>query len=868
VLSSSTPGGSWTSSAPAIATVGAGTGSVSGIAAGTATITYTAPTTCYITTQVTINAAPPAITGGSFVCIGGSITLTDATAGGRWTSGSPSIATVGSSSGTVNGIAVGTATISYNVGGCIVTKIVTVDALPPAISGPLEICFGTSTTLTDPITGGTWTSASSIVATVNATTGLVTGTGAGTTTITYNLGSGCRAMANVTVDPTPATITGTPYACIGAGSTLGNLTTGGVWTSATASVATIGSTSGIVSGLVGGTTIIRYTIPNGCAASIVFTVNGVPRPSRLRDMCAWGDTLRVIDADTTGIYSSTFATILNLGAGVGIITTTVPGVSTITYRTSGGCTATFPFTVNPIPAPINGPATICAGAVVPFVDTIPHGGIWTSTDTTIASVNHLTGVVTTLAAGTVRIIYTIPTGCFADSVVTVLPVPVAGTITGASVLCIGQAATYTDASPGGVWSVTNSVLTMSGSSVRAIVPGVDTIRYTVTNFCGSVTASYIVTVMQNPDAGIISGPGTVCVGDEVLLSESVSGGAWTSQNAKATVTAGLVRGISAGSDSIIYSVTTLCGTAHAAHSIQVLPLADPGLLYGPDEVCVGKSISIVDSVAGGILTLTNGNATISALTVTGMTAGRDTIICSATNSCGTVSTSKTIIIDPLPDAGSIAGPDNLCMDDSITLAASVPGGVWTSAGNSLLQEGGGSFAGVSQGIELISYSVTNACGTTTITHPVTVNPLPSGNAISRNGNQLSVPNGYASYQWTLNGDPIAGATQSIYTFSVSGTYDVIVTNSFGCAFKFPPIEIPDCNTKDIEIYPNPTDAVIYIQWCKPLNVRISCMDGKQVFYVNNATQVDISLLPSGVYSLTLYDSANNKLVTKRITKMH
>ena len=77
---------------------------------------------------------PAAIAGPTSVCTGSTITLTDATTGGTWSSFDSSIAYVGYSTGTVLGLSTGVGTIYYTMPtGCYMTYSVTVNAAPDGI---------------------------------------------------------------------------------------------------------------------------------------------------------------------------------------------------------------------------------------------------------------------------------------------------------------------------------------------------------------------------------------------------------------------------------------------------------------------------------------------------------------------------------------------------------------------------------------------------------------------------------------------------------------------------------------------------------------------------------------------------------------
>jgi uncharacterized protein YjdB len=211
-LANTSTGGMWGSSDPATATIGFFSGMLTGVDTGTTVITYMLPTGCFVTTTATVITTPANIAGpgaGNKVCVGNSMTLTDATAGGTWTSNNPLIATVGSTTGIVTGVAAGVTTIIYSLGtGCTVMTLVTINPLPAAITGPSSVCIGYTIALADATTGGAWSSANPARATAGSASGIVTGVAAGSVAITYSLPTGCVATKMVTVTSLPCVTVG------------------------------------------------------------------------------------------------------------------------------------------------------------------------------------------------------------------------------------------------------------------------------------------------------------------------------------------------------------------------------------------------------------------------------------------------------------------------------------------------------------------------------------------------------------------------------------------------------------------------------------------------------------------------------------
>jgi hypothetical protein len=214
-LGNTVVGGIWTSGSPTIAAIGSSSGIVSGVAVGTAVITYSLGSGCIITKTITVDPVLTAISGSSGVCVASSITLTNPTPGGSWTSGSPLVASIGASSGFVSGLAAGVTNISYTFGGCVTTKQVTVNTLPSVIAGNVQVCVGKTLTLNCTPVTGTWSSGASSTASVGVTSGIVSAVAVGTAGITYTLTTGCKTTAIVTVNAPPAAITGSAFVCVG-----------------------------------------------------------------------------------------------------------------------------------------------------------------------------------------------------------------------------------------------------------------------------------------------------------------------------------------------------------------------------------------------------------------------------------------------------------------------------------------------------------------------------------------------------------------------------------------------------------------------------------------------------------------------------
>ena len=808
-LSSNMSGGTWSSSNTSAATVNPATGVVTGVAAGSSTITYTVSSGCGVataTTTLTIGQLPNAgtVTGVSSLCTGSTAIFTsNGTGGGSWSSNNPAAATVDPVTGLVTGVAAGSATITYTAsstcGSSVSSANITISALPNAgsVSGSGSLCVGSLTPFTSNGTGGgTWSSNNNLVATVNASTGVVTGISAGTATITYTVTNICgtaTATSDITINalPNSGTVSGAASVCVGASTgftSTGN--GGGSWSSSNTAAATVDPVTGAVTGVSAGSATISYTVTSATCGNSVssanITINPLPNPgvvSGLSSVCVGATITLSSSGSTGGTWSSNNTSVATVDPVTGVVSGLSAGSTTISYTVTNGCgtaDATLLITVNPLPdaGTISGSATVCVGSSTTYTSN-GLSGTWTSSDPSIATVDANSGLISGISSGTATITYTVTTPCGTTSTssdVTVIALPNAGVVSGATSVCVGSTTTYTsDGMSGGTWSsVTPSVATVD--PVTGVISGVSagnaTITYTFTNECGTNTASKLITVDPLPNAGTISGSATVCIGSQATYSsDGLAGGTWSSSDpsiASVDGASGIVTGVSAGNVTITYTSNTPCGSASSTTDITVIAIPDAGTVSGSSTVCVGATTTYTsDGMSGGTWSsVTPSVATVDPVTgvVTGVSSGNATITYTFTNECGSNSSTKMIHVDPLPNSGTVTGATAVCVGSQATFSSDgLAGGTWSSSNPAMatVESTTGIVHGVAPGVVTITYTSTTPCGTTTSTASITVNPVLTAGTVSGSATLCIGSN------TTYTSDGSTGGTWSSVTPSVA-----------------------------------------------------------------------------------------------------
>ncbi|WP_345078773.1 Ig-like domain-containing protein, partial [Nemorincola caseinilytica] len=272
--------------------------------------------------SVTANPLPAAIAGNLTVCEGVTNTLSS-TAGGTWVSSDPAKATIVSGTGALTGVAAGNTNITYTftTTGCYTSATATVIPAPAAISpASVTVCHGSTVDLDCSTLNGTWSTSNASVATVDVSTGLVSGMGVGVANITYTVPNGCISVRSVTVNPLPAAITGASAVCVDASTTFSDSDPLGTWSSANTAIASVDPSTGSVTGVGAGNTVISYILPTGCIAIKGILVNPQPNAISGVDAVCQGATTVMSSSSGSATWSSSAPGVAAID-GSGIVTT-------------------------------------------------------------------------------------------------------------------------------------------------------------------------------------------------------------------------------------------------------------------------------------------------------------------------------------------------------------------------------------------------------------------------------------------------------------------------------------------------------------------------------------------------------------------
>jgi hypothetical protein len=800
---------------------------------GTITVTGTGTcgTTAPITYAVTVNPAAPAaftINGNSNVC--------QSTTGNVYFV--PSVVGV-TYSWTYSGTG---ATINNNN-----TNSVSIDFNNAATSGTL--------TLVESNACGTQTNTFAItVGALPTLTGPLTGTN-----------PVCQNVGAVTYTATgDANVTQFHWAYTGTGVSFSNTTAANNNSFNFGPSATSGTLSVYGTNSCGTTPTLTYAITVNPQAPNAFSITGSATVCQGQTAVSYSVPADPNVTTWTWSYSGTGITINNNNTNsINIDYSNTASSGTLTLVATNTCgtqTNTFDVTVNPLPTltgPLSGTNPVCqnAGALTYTVaggaNITTYNWAYSGTGVTFSNA---TGTNTnsfnfgpSATSGTMTVSGT--NGCGTTANVT-LPItvnpsaPVAFSITGTSPVCVGQAGvsysvpanvnvnTYT-------WSYSGTGATINGNGTNAITIDFSasatsgTLTLDETNFCGTTTNTYSITVTPIPSQpASITGTTTPCQGTtgnaySVTADPNATTYTWTYSGTGATINGNGTNSITidfdntATSGTLSVTVGNACGTSPAqtlALTMQPGAFQPGSFTTASTSVCAGGSANyVVPAVIGATYTWSYSGTGVTfsgppSNAVTAIFANNATsgvISVTATTFCGTSAPrSIGVTVTPLPTtpAAFLSSSATVCQGQtgvnySVAPDPNATSFSWSYSGT------GATINGTTNAVTIdfannatsgtLSVSSVNACGTSTaLTMAITVNPLPTqpgaitGTASPCQGAvgvAYSVTNdpNITTYNWTYTGSgaTITGTGNAItIDFSntaTSGTLSVTGTNSCG-----------------------------------------------------------------------------------------
>jgi hypothetical protein len=462
----------------------------------------------------------------------------------------------------------------------------------------------------------------------------------------------------------------------------GNLTTAGTYTYALTN-ATNNCTGGLPS-----TTIT--VLPAATA-----TVSNISNPQAL---CAPGGNITLQFTGTDGAHiqytvqntntgaTTTDSVIFASGSGTQNVTLPLTGTSiiTITQVTVNGCTAAggsnVTVVVNPLPTITTTVAPVCSGSAgtsvtytgTNLISQVQYSIQWSAAaiDSGFSNVGlqnlpaspFSVNVPATAKPGsyTGTITITNGNGCSNTATITVVVKPMAGAIGGPSQVCVGQQITLTDTPALGTWSIVGTQAQINNSTgvLTGENAGTAEVTYTPPNGC---LVSKAITVEALPNPGTITsstGSFHLCIGQVLLLTESEPQGAWSSSNPSKVLISSTnptnhtcqIHGISAGTSVITYTDTNASGCINHISDTFTVDTNGVAPITGILGVCQGYTTPLHDATPGG--TWQSSNTAIASVNqsgfVQGVSPGLVTITYNVNNTCGTYSTSVTVVTNMPP----------------------------------------------------------------------------------------------------------------------------------------------------------------------------------------------------------------------------
>jgi gliding motility-associated-like protein len=501
----------------------------------------------------------------------------------------------------------------------------------------------------------------------------------------------------------------------------------------------------------------------------------------------------------------------------------------------------------------DGPVSFCEGGSVVLTSSAQTGNIWN-----ITGPDQFNQSITVTTAGAYSVSVINAFGC-ADTSESVVVDVLQSTIAAGNDTTVCGGSTIQLQATGGASYIWSPSIYLSGTIIaNPTCTPFETKTYVVTGTSACGTSSDTITVNVLPIVNANLGNDlTLCQNAPLTLSvEDVAGAtyAWGPASAILGPDNTPSASINTAANTQVYLTTT--NTNGCVHSDTLLVTVTPStasfniVAVGPTTVCQGQSV-VLQASTGNLVTWSNGLVNFDEIEVT--ESGSYYAVFSG-STCPAYSDTIDVVVIPAPSVSIEAqGATTICDGNCVNLQANTSGTInWT------LADGSSSASTTVQACDQGMYYLTateNGCSATD-SISITVAPALATPTITLDGSNVicdgqttsTLVSSYAiGNQWSVDNNPIAGATGNSLEVSLGGLYTVTVTSPEGCSatsagvlIVIKPVVPIDITTQDSVVC---NDEVVAI----PLNAT-----GGFVSYTWNTgeTTASITANQAGYYLVT------------------
>ncbi len=451
---------------------------------------------------------------------------------------------------------------------------------------------------------------------------------------------------------------------------------------------------------------------------------------------------------------------------------------------------------------------------------------------------------------------------------TVISNPSHGTLSGFPATAVATGGTVT---PTGLTYAPTAGYTGGDYFYVRVSDGEDTARIQVT--VSVVNASYTISLTGND---------VVCVGSTKTMNANVANGTWTISNGNATLSpqdpySVNITGVAAGTATLTYAATSVCGTFTGTATVTVNQLPVVPVITTTDTfMCKGATLQLSATPAGGTWAMASSYATVVGSTgiVTAYSAGNAVVVYRLGNSCGYSSDTIRFAVLAAPVPGYFAGNGEGCMGGAVaaSLYGQQPGGVYTFSVPGIADiDTGNTIKGIAAGTTVVSYTLSNTCGSVSATKQLQVLAAPAsapvtGKSFINIGQTVTLRGASPNGLWYIDDTTIAtinswGELTGIAAGNASVTYSETADNGCVATVKHP-VHVTSEPAIKFSAIPNPASRQFSIAYefatVSAAEMKLIDATGKLCYRrtlslpsSEGKIPVNVTGIPAGVYLMVI-----------------